>query len=108
MVRETESPPSYFHLFLHRAGESWATQDTHINGEVLGGAGDGAHGRKGLGDVLQGHSGRTDAAGQADDSKAQSATERPAVPRVNVRLHTKEQDTVCSSVSGVISGHLPL
>lgn len=61
-------------------------EGTHIDSEVLGGAGDGPLGREGFWDVLQCHGRGADDAGEADDGKTQGPTKRPAVPRVDIWL----------------------
>lgn len=80
-------------------------EGTHIDSEVLGGAGDGALGREGFRDVLQRHSCRADDAGEADDGEAKGPTKRPAVPGVDVWLRAQKQDT--SSVITISAIFLP-
>lgn len=63
---------------------------THVDGEVLGGAGDGPLGREGSGDVLQRDGRGADEAGEADDGEALGAAKRPAIPRVDVWLRARE------------------
>lgn len=63
---------------------------THIDCEVLGGAGDVAGGRQSLGDVLQCERGWPDGHGQPHHQVALGALECPAVSRINVRLGGEE------------------
>lgn len=63
---------------------------THVDVEVLGGAGDDPLGREGSGDVLQGDGRGADGAGEPDDGEALGAAEGPAVPGVDVWLRGRE------------------
>lgn len=57
-----------------------------MDGEVLGGAGDGARGRQGPWNVLQGEAGRADLHGQPHHEEPLGAFESPAVTWIYVRL----------------------
>lgn len=63
---------------------------THVDAEVLGGAGDDPLGREGSGDVLQRDGRGADGAGEPDDGEALGAAEGPAVPGVDVWLRGRE------------------
>lgn len=63
---------------------------THVDAEVLGGAGDDPLGREGSGDVLQRDGRGADGAGEPDDGEALRAAEGPAVPGVDIWLRGRE------------------
>lgn len=69
------------------------TQDTHIDREVLGGAGDVARGRQALGYVLQGEACWVDFHRQPHHKVPLGASERPAVPWIDVRLEKRQNTT---------------
>lgn len=70
-----------------------ATQLTHIDGEVLGGAGDVARGRQRLWYVLQSEGGRADLHGQPHHQVPLGASECPAVTWMYVRLGKRQKTT---------------
>lgn len=88
---EAPQPPILHHSIPHRGVlHNLAPGSTHVDGEVLGGAGDDPLGREGSGDVLQRDGRGADGAGEPDDGEALGAAKGPAVPGVDVWLRGRE------------------
>lgn len=62
--------------------------------KLLGGAGDASRGRHLLGDVLHGHRGGDDLAGELDQGVALRTWEGPAPSRVNIRLERRQSSSL--------------